>query len=117
MIHWKLNPIWLNKLQATIRQPVVKNMMKALYFQFTVGVLPMYLVTFTGYWAYGSSTATYLLNSVNGPVWVKAVANITAFLQSVISLHVQISKLELMLLLIVLFKLFSWPNDLYFASI
>jgi len=69
-------------------------MMRALYFQFTVGVLPLYLVTFTGYWAYGSKTSVYLLNSVNGPVWVKAFANITAFLQSVIALHVHTSKLD-----------------------
>ncbi|KAK7320632.1 hypothetical protein VNO77_30282 [Canavalia gladiata] len=78
----------LPEIQATIRQPVVKNMMKALYFQFTVGVLPLYLVTFAGYWAYGSSTATYLLSDVNGPIWVKAMANIAAFLQSVIALHI-----------------------------
>ncbi|MED6186468.1 Proline transporter 1 [Stylosanthes scabra] len=78
----------LPEIQATIRQPVVKNMMKALYFQFTVGVLPLYLVTFAGYWAYGSSTETYLLNNVNGPVWVKAMASITAFLQSIIALHI-----------------------------
>ncbi|MED6181750.1 Proline transporter 1 [Stylosanthes scabra] len=78
----------LPEIQATIKQPVVKNMMKALYFQFTVGVLPLYLVTFTGYWAYGNDTSAYLLNNVNGPVWVKAVANITAFLQSVIALHI-----------------------------
>ena len=78
----------LPEIQATVRQPVVKNMMKALYFQFTAGVLPMYAVTFIGYWAYGSSTSTYLLNSVNGPLWVKALANISAILQSVISLHV-----------------------------
>ncbi|KAJ1422314.1 Amino acid transporter, transmembrane domain [Sesbania bispinosa] len=78
----------LPEIQATIRQPVVKNMMKALYFQFTVGVLPLYLVVFTGYWAYGSSTSTYLMSSVNGPVWLKAVANISAFLQSVIALHI-----------------------------
>jgi hypothetical protein len=70
-------------------------MMKALYFQFTVGVLPLYLVTFAGYWAYGSSTQTFLLNNVKGPIWVKAVANITAFLQSVIALHVMTSKLIL----------------------
>lgn len=48
----------------------------------------MYAVTFIGYWAYGSSTSSYLLNSVNGPVWVKAMANISAFLQTVIALHV-----------------------------
>ena len=77
-----------------IKQPVVENMMKALYFQFSVGVLPLYLVTFTGYWAYGNSASAYLLNNVHGPVWLKAVANIAAFLQSVIALHVIISDLE-----------------------
>ncbi|XWS74867.1 hypothetical protein CRYUN_Cryun01aG0035000 [Craigia yunnanensis] len=78
----------LPEIQATVRQPAVKNMLKALYFQFTVGVVPMYAVTFIGYWAYGASTTTYLLNSVSGPVWVKAAANISAFLQSVIALHI-----------------------------
>ncbi|XP_054798111.1 proline transporter 2-like [Prosopis cineraria] len=78
----------LPEIQATIRQPVVKNMMKALYFQFSVGVVPLYLVTFTGYWAYGSSTSSYLLSNVHGPVWLKATANIAAFLQSVIALHI-----------------------------
>ncbi|XP_061975392.1 proline transporter 1-like isoform X2 [Populus nigra] len=78
----------LPEIQATIKQPVVSNMMKSLYFQFSAGVLPMYAVTFIGYWAYGSSTSSYLLSSVNGPVWVKALANISAFLQTVIALHI-----------------------------
>ncbi|CAN8279494.1 unnamed protein product [Cochlearia groenlandica] len=78
----------LPEIQATVKQPIVKNMMKALYFQFTVGVIPMFAVTFIGYWAYGSSTSAYLLNNVNGPLWVKALANISAFLQSIISLHI-----------------------------
>jgi len=52
------------------------------------------MVTFAGYWAYGSSTPTYLMNGVNGPVWAKAMANIAAFLQSVIALHVLTSKLQ-----------------------
>lgn len=78
----------LPEIQATIRQPVVKNMMKSLWFQFTIGLVPMYLVTFVGYWAYGNTTETYLLNNVKGPAWVKALANITAFLQSVIALHI-----------------------------
>ncbi|XP_010516882.1 PREDICTED: proline transporter 3-like [Camelina sativa] len=77
-----------NSGEATVKQPVVKNMMKALYFQFTVGRLPIFMVVFVGYWAYGSSTSAYLLNNVNGPVWVKALANISAILQSVISLHI-----------------------------
>ncbi|KAI3470832.1 hypothetical protein Pfo_027495 [Paulownia fortunei] len=78
----------LPEIQATVRPPVVQNMMKALYFQFTVGVLPMYAVTFIGYWAYGSDTSTYLLNNVNGPIWLKTVANISAFLQTIIALHI-----------------------------
>lgn len=78
----------LPEIQATVRKPVVGNMLKALYFQFTAGVLPMYAVTFVGYWAYGSSTPTYLLNGVSGPVWLKTVANIAAFLQTVIALHI-----------------------------
>lgn len=78
----------LPEIQATVRQPVVENMMKALYFQFTAGVAPMYAVTFIGYWAYGNESSAYLLNNVSGPVWVKAAANISAFLQTVIALHI-----------------------------
>lgn len=63
--------------------------MKGLYFQFTVGLLPMFAVTFMGYWAYGPGTSTYLLNSVGGPVWVKTMANVAALLQTVIALHVR----------------------------
>ncbi|MBA0596329.1 hypothetical protein Godav_009861 [Gossypium davidsonii] len=78
----------LPEIQATVRQPAVKNTLKALYFQFTIGVVPMFAITFIGYWAYGASTSTYLLNSVSGPLWVKAAANISAFLQSIICLHI-----------------------------
>jgi hypothetical protein len=76
-------------IQATIRPPVVKNMERALWFQFTIGSLPLYAVTFMGYWAYGLSTSSYLLNSVHGPAWIKIVANFSAFLQTVIALHVK----------------------------
>ncbi|KAK9114245.1 hypothetical protein Syun_021042 [Stephania yunnanensis] len=78
----------LPEIQATVKQPAVENMKKALYFQFTVGVLPMYAVTFMGYWAFGSSTSSYLLNSISGPAWVKIMANLAAFLQTVIALHI-----------------------------
>lgn len=74
-----------------MRPPVVSNMMKALYFQFSVGVLPLYAVVFMGYWAYGNGASSYLLNNVHGPVWVKTFANLSAFFQSVIALHVMFS--------------------------
>ncbi|XP_050210356.1 proline transporter 1-like isoform X2 [Mercurialis annua] len=78
----------LPEIQATIRRPVVSNMMKALYFQFTIGLVPLFAVTFIGYWAYGNATTAYLLSSVTGPVWVKTMGNLAAFLQSVIALHI-----------------------------
>ncbi|XP_012088098.2 proline transporter 2-like isoform X1 [Jatropha curcas] len=78
----------LPEIQATIKQPVVSNMLKALYFQFSFGSLLLLAVTWIGYWAYGNSTSTYLLSSVRGPVWVKSLANIAAFFQSVIALHI-----------------------------
>ncbi|KAL0382082.1 UNVERIFIED_CONTAM: Proline transporter 1 [Sesamum calycinum] len=84
---FSFNTGMLPEIQATVRPPVVGNMMKALYFQFSVGVVPMYAIIFAGYWAYGSNTSTYLLNNVNGPIWLKAVANFSAFLQTIIALH------------------------------
>lgn len=61
----------------------------------------MYAVTFMGYWAYGSVTSTYLLNSVGGPAWVKTMANVAAFLQTVIALHVILPDLVPLLILLV----------------
>ncbi|KAJ8760227.1 hypothetical protein K2173_011097 [Erythroxylum novogranatense] len=76
------------EIQATIRAPVVGNMVKALSVQLTIGALPLFAVMLCGYWAYGSSTSSYLLDNASGPVWAKALANIAAFLQSIISFHI-----------------------------
>ncbi|CAN4095809.1 unnamed protein product [Withania somnifera] len=78
----------LPEIQATVREPVVNNMIKALNFQFTLGVIPMHAVTYVGYWAYGSNASSYLLNNVSGPIWLKGMANIAAFLQAIIALHI-----------------------------
>lgn len=85
---FSFNTGMLPEIQATVRQPVVENTMKALFFQFTIGVVPMYMLIFAGYWAYGGATKDYLLANVNGPLGVKTFANLAAFLQSVISLHI-----------------------------
>nr|GEU50571.1 proline transporter 2 [Tanacetum cinerariifolium] len=71
-----------------VKQPVIRNMIKVLYFQFTLEVLPLYVVAFMGYWAYGNESPAYFLNSVSGLVWVKEFANLSAFLQTVIALHI-----------------------------
>lgn len=96
-------------------------MEKALWFQFTIGSLPLYAVVFVGYWAYGSSTSGYLLNSVTGPVWVKAVANLSAFFQTVIALHVRQDRRHHLCLLLLLSNMkkisyFIHPNSQIFAS-
>jgi amino acid permease len=78
----------LPEIQATVKHPYVKNMKKALYLQFTAGIVPFYAVTLVGYWTYGSTTSSYLLDNVHGPEWIKVIANAAAFLQTVISQHI-----------------------------
>ncbi|GLJ08763.1 hypothetical protein SUGI_0095280 [Cryptomeria japonica] len=75
------------ELQASLRKPSIKNMHKALYFQFTVGLAVYYTVTIVGYWAYGSSVSTYILNELSGPKWAKILANTTVYLQIIVSQH------------------------------
>lgn len=87
-LFFAFNTGMLPEIQATVRPPIVGNMMKALYFQFTVGVLPLFAVTFIGYWAYGAKASAFLLNNVSGPSWLKALANFFAFLQTIIALHI-----------------------------
>lgn len=74
-------------LQATLKQPAVRNMHKALYFQFSIGLSFYYTVTIIGYWAYGSSVSEYLLSDLSGAKWAKVLANAAMFLQSIISQH------------------------------
>ncbi|XP_051143375.1 proline transporter 2-like [Andrographis paniculata] len=85
---FSFNTGMLPEIQATVRQPAIKNMMKGLFFQFTVGLVPMYTIIFAGYWAYGAHTSEYLLHNVHGPIWLKVAANISTFLQTVIAVHI-----------------------------
>lgn len=77
--------------QATVREPSIKNMKKALGLQLSAGTLPVLVLTFVGYWAYGNDVAPYMLNSVSGPKSAVTVANAAAFLQTIVSLHVRCS--------------------------
>ncbi|KAH0691953.1 hypothetical protein KY289_019311 [Solanum tuberosum] len=87
-LFFAFNTGMIPEIQATVRAPVVDNMLKALYFQFTIGVVPVHAVTYMGYWAYGSKSSSYLLYNVSGPVWLRGLANIAAFFQSIITLHI-----------------------------
>lgn len=75
-------------MQSTLRKPVVANMRKALYMQFTVGLLFYYGVTIAGYWAFGSKVSEYLPNQLSGPRWIKVFINAAVFVQSIVSQHV-----------------------------
>lgn len=81
----------LPEIQATVKRPYARNMHRALYMQFTAGIVILYSVTFAGYWAFGSATTPYLLNAVHGPKWVVTLANVAVFFQTVISLHIYAS--------------------------
>ena len=76
-------------MQSTLRKPAVENMRKALYTQYTAGLLVYYGVSIVGYWAYGSAVSTYLPEELSGPKWVKIVINFATFLQSIVSQHVR----------------------------
>ncbi|XP_012567395.2 proline transporter 2-like [Cicer arietinum] len=77
----------LPEIQSTLRKPAVKNMRKALYSQYTMGVLFYYGVTIVGYWAYGSMVSSYLPENLSGPRWINVLINVVVFLQSIFSQH------------------------------
>ncbi|KAG0607311.1 hypothetical protein M758_8G018700 [Ceratodon purpureus] len=76
----------LPEMQATVKEPSIRNTKKALILQFTVGTFPIVLLTFVGYWAYGNDVSPYMLNSASGPKSALTVANAAAFLQTVVAL-------------------------------
>ena len=57
-------------MQSTLRKPAVENMRKALYTQYTAGLLVYYGVSIVGYWAYGPVASTYLPEELSGTKWV-----------------------------------------------
>ncbi|CAM6069756.1 unnamed protein product [Sphagnum tenellum] len=80
--------IWAaTSLQAIVRPPIVQNIYKALGFQYIIDAIPVIVLTFVGYWAYGNNVNEYLLYSTSGPTWLVTVANVVAFLQILVTIH------------------------------
>ncbi|KAF6149518.1 hypothetical protein GIB67_003666 [Kingdonia uniflora] len=77
----------LTEMQSTLRKPAKKNMRRALYLQFTLGLAVYYSITLVGYWAYGSLTSGYLASDLGGPKWAKVLFNSLVFLQTIVSQH------------------------------
>ncbi|KAE9610110.1 putative amino acid transporter, transmembrane domain-containing protein [Lupinus albus] len=63
-------------------------MRKALYSQFTIGIMFYYGITIVGYWTYGSMVYAYLPQNFNGPRWINVLINAIVLLQSITSQHV-----------------------------
>ncbi|RDY04630.1 Proline transporter 1, partial [Mucuna pruriens] len=84
----------LPEIQSTLRKPAVKNMRKALYLQYTVGVLFCYGVTIMGYWAYGATVSAYLPENLSGPKWINVLINAIVFLQSIVSQHMFVAPIH-----------------------
>ncbi|KAE9467482.1 hypothetical protein C3L33_00613, partial [Rhododendron williamsianum] len=78
-------------MQSTLRRPAVENMRKALYVQYSGGLMVYYGVSIVGYWAYGSTVSEYLPKELSGPKWVKILVNAAVFVQSVVSQHMFIA--------------------------
>ncbi len=68
----------------------MRNIYKALGFQYIVGATPVIVLIFVAYWAYGNGVSEYLLYSTSGPTWLVTVANVAAFLQILVTIHVSI---------------------------
>jgi len=77
-------------MQSTVRRPAVRNMRRALYVQYTAGLMVYYGVSIVGYWAYGSEVSDYLPKDLSRPKWARVLINLAVFLQNVISQHVGI---------------------------
>lgn len=93
-------------MQSTLRRPAVENMRKALYVQYSGGLMVYYGVSIVGYWAYGSTVSEYLPKELSGPKWVKILVNAAVFVQSVVSQHVSFVLLA-----------FIWTFSLFLAII
>lgn len=81
-------------MQSTLQMPAVTNMRKALYLQYTAGLLFYYGVSIAGYWAYGATVYEYLPQELSGPKSVKVLINAAVFLQSIVSQHVRMDGLS-----------------------
>ncbi|OVA20557.1 Amino acid transporter [Macleaya cordata] len=84
----------LPEIQSTLRKPAIKNMRRALYLQYTVGLAFYYGVSIVGYWAYGSLVSEYLPKELSGPRWAKIVINASQFLQSIVAQHMFIAPIH-----------------------
>ncbi|KAH9776498.1 proline transporter 2 [Citrus sinensis] len=104
-------PCLLPEMQSTLSQPVVKNMRKALYVQFTVGLLFYYGIPIVGYWAYGSTASVYLPEQMSCVKWVKVFINSSVFLQSMVCQHVKANTAR------VKKKAWHWFNILLFSLV
>ncbi|GAU48840.1 hypothetical protein TSUD_186150 [Trifolium subterraneum] len=79
---------------STLRKPAVNNMRKALFSQYSVGVLFYYGVTLVGYWAYGSAVSSYIPENLSGPRWINVLVNVIVFLQSIVSQHMFVAPIH-----------------------
>jgi hypothetical protein len=73
-----------------VRPPIVQNIYKALGFQYIIDAIPVIVLTFVEYWTYGNNVNEYLLYSTSSPTWLVTIANVMAFLQILVTIHVSI---------------------------
>lgn len=79
------------EIQATVRDPPVREFMNSLIITYGVGA-PVYLImSLVGYWAYGNTVAPNLISNLSGPNWAKTIAYLGVFIQIIVSFQVYAS--------------------------
>lgn len=71
----------LPEIQATLGEPVKRNMYRAVNMCYFIIASSYILTAVTGYWAYGNAVAPYLVASFAGPTWAVRLANFFALFQ------------------------------------
>ena len=77
-------------LQATVKEPCVRNFIVALCIEYALGATPFVVMSFVGYWAYGNGLAPNIIGNLSGPPWAITLAFLAAFLQIIISLQARL---------------------------
>ncbi|KAL3148674.1 hypothetical protein ABBQ38_014090 [Trebouxia sp. C0009 RCD-2024] len=71
----------LPEVQATVKEPAVKNMFKGITMAYSLISSTYFTVAISGYWAFGQTSLPYLLNNLSTPSWPITIANLAAIVQ------------------------------------
>lgn len=81
--HFKTDQCAYRAVQATVKEPVIRNMYKGVSMAYTVILFTYLAVAITGYWAFGFAVSPFVVYSFLGPDYGRTIAHILAIAQIV----------------------------------